>query len=70
MNNITPLSSVPNVLPNAWKWSAVISILRKRKNIWYDLGRLYFDFRDYENAIPYLKSAFTEYPCFPLLQSL
>lgn len=34
----------------------------EEKNIWYDLGRLYFDFRDYENAIPYLKSALQNTP--------
>ena len=34
----------------------------EEKNIWYDLGRLYFDFRDYENAIPYLKAALQDTP--------
>ena len=29
----------------------------EEKNIWYDLGRVYFDFRDYERAVPYLKRA-------------
>lgn len=29
----------------------------EKKNIWYNLGRAYFDFRDYEHAIPYLKAA-------------
>ncbi len=30
---------------------------RDRKRAWYNLGRVYFDFRDYEHAIPYLKAA-------------
>lgn len=34
----------------------------EEKNIWYDLGRLYFDFRDYEIAIPYLKAALQDTP--------
>lgn len=29
----------------------------EEKNIWYDLGRVYFDFRDYDHAVPYLKAA-------------
>lgn len=34
----------------------------EEKNIWYDLGRLYFDFCDYEIAIPYLKAALQDTP--------
>lgn len=30
------------------------------KNIWYDLGRVYFDFRDYDRAVPYLRAALLE----------
>lgn len=29
----------------------------EKKNIWYDLGRIYFDFHDYEQAVPLLKAA-------------
>lgn len=34
----------------------------EKKNIWYDVGRVYFDFRDYDHAIPYLKAALLDEP--------
>ena len=33
------------------------TVYPEKKNAWYNLGRAYFDFRDYEHAIPYLKAA-------------
>lgn len=34
----------------------------KKKNIWYDIGRIYYDFGDYEHAVPYLKAALSNEP--------
>lgn len=34
----------------------------EKKNVWYNLGRAYFDFRDYEHAVPYLKAALLDEP--------
>ena len=61
MNNITPLSSVPNVLPNAWKWSAVISIPRKRKNIWVRPGSPLFRLSRLRERYPLPEIRFTAY---------
>lgn len=34
----------------------------EKKNILYNIGRLYYDFRDYEHAVPYLKAALNDEP--------
>ena len=34
----------------------------EKKHCWYDLGRVYYDFRDYEHAVPYLKAALCDDP--------
>lgn len=31
--------------------------LEEKKNLWYEIGRIYFDFHDYEHAVPCLKAA-------------
>lgn len=34
----------------------------EKKSNWYELGRIYYDFRDYEHAVPYLKAALSDVP--------
>lgn len=34
----------------------------EKKNILYNIGRLYYDFRDYGHAVPYLKAALNDEP--------
>lgn len=34
----------------------------EKKNLWYNIGRIYYDFRDYEHAVPYLKAALSDKP--------
>lgn len=34
----------------------------EKKNILYNIGRLYYDFRDYDHAVPYLKAALNDEP--------
>ena len=34
----------------------------EKKNILYNIGRLYYDFRDYDHAVPYLKDALSDEP--------
>ena len=34
----------------------------EKKNILYNIGRLYYDFRDYDHAVPYLKDALNDEP--------
>ena len=38
-----------NVIPDTY--------LEEKKNLWYEIGRIYFDFHDYEHAVPCLKAA-------------
>ena len=38
-----------NVIPDTYR--------EEKKNLWYEIGRIYFDFHDYEHAVPCLKAA-------------